>query len=187
MGLLLALHGTICFGVAAQTIYKTDRFDIRLNGTSNVHDWEMKAVKGTCEATFLIDPNGKLTQLSALYFMLPAVNLKSEHKGMDKNTYKALHTDKNPNISFVLTSATVTGRGSNEYQLNCKGKMTIAGTSGPTQLVAIAKYNPSDKSFTITGLKQMKMTDFKVQPPTALLGTIKTGDDISISYNIKFQ
>ncbi len=105
---------------------------------------------------------------------------------MDKNTYKALNTDKNPTISFVLTSATVTATGGNNYQLKCVGKLSIAGTIKHTDLVATAKYNPADKSFTVTGVKKMKMTEYNVSPPKALMGTIKTGDDISISYNLKF-
>ncbi len=106
---------------------------------------------------------------------------------MDKNTYKALNTDANPNISFVLTSATVVSKGGNNYLLNCVGNMTIAGKVKQTDLVANAKYNPADKSFTITGVKKMKMTDYNVNPPKALLGTIKTGNDISISYNLKLN
>jgi hypothetical protein len=29
------------------------------------------------------------------------------------------------------------------------------------------------------------MTDFKIDPPTALMGTMKTGDEITISFNVK--
>jgi len=184
-GLLLALSITICTALMAQTIYKSQVFDIRLNGTSNVHDWEMKAVKGTSEAAFIVT-NGQVTSVSTLSFTLPAINLKSDNTGMDKNTYKALNTDKNPNISFVLTSATITPTGGNNYQLKCVGKMSIAGTTKHTDLTATGKYNPVDKSFTITGVKKMKMTDYNVKPPKALLLTIKTGNDISISYNVKF-
>ena len=177
---------TFCTAVVAQTIYQSQELDIRLNGTSNIHDWEMKAVKGTSEAAFNVDASGKITSITRLSFVLPATNLKSEHTAMDKNTYKALNADKNPNISFVLSSSTVTPTGGNVYQIHCQGKLTIAGKSNQTELIATGKYNPADKSFTVTGVKKMKMTDYNVDPPKALLGTIKTGNDISISYNVKF-
>jgi hypothetical protein len=183
----LALTFTISIGANSQQMYLSKAFDIRLNGTSNLHDWEMKAVKGTSEATFLVDAKGKVSSLSKISFMMPATNLKSEHTAMDKNTYKALKTDDNPNISFTGTSATIASSGGNNYQLNCQGKMSIAGTIKQTELVATGVYNPTDKSFTITGVKKMKMTDYNVQPPKALMGTIKTGNDISISYNVKFS
>ena len=65
--------------------------------------------------------------------------------------------------------------------------MSIAGKNNQTELVASGIYNLADKSFTVTGIKKMKMTDYNVKPPTALFGTITTGDAISISYNLKFK
>jgi hypothetical protein len=186
IALLIAINFTLALSSIAQTNYHTQLVDIKLNGTSNLHDWEMTAGSGTGDALFIVN-NGKVTSLSKLNFSLPVKNLKSGHGSMDNNTYKALNEPANPNISFVLTSATVISTGGNNYKLNCVGKMTIAGTTNQTDLFATGIYNPSDKSFTVTGVKKMKMTDYKVKPPKALLGAIKTGDEISISYNVKFK
>lgn len=182
----LMINISISAAAFAQTNYQTKVIDIRLSGTSNLHDWEMTAVAGTSTATFSIN-NGKLVSLSKMSFSLPVKNLKSGRNAMDKNTYKAMNTEAYPNISFVLSSATVTSAGGNNYKLNCTGNMTIAGTTHQTELLANGLYNPADKSFTITGVKKMKMTDYKVKPPTALFGTITTGDNISISYNLKLK
>lgn len=176
----------IAFTSFGQTAYRSAALDIRLTGTSNIHDWEMKALAGKGDATFVVSPTGQVTGLTALSFTLPAVNLKSEHTQMDKNTYKALKTSANPNITFTLTSADVTATGGNNYQLKCVGKLAIAGTVKHTDLIATAKYNPADKSMTVTGIKKMKMTDYNVDPPKALMGTIKTGNDIAIAFNLKF-
>ena len=184
--ILLATSIAVSTTATAQSVYQSQAVDIKLSGTSNIHDWTMKAKKGTITASFAVDAHHKITALNNLTFTLPAKNLKSEHTGMDNNTYKALNTTKNPNISFVASSSTVTPTGGNTYQINCQGNLTIAGTTKPTELVATGKYNPSDNSFTVTGVKKMKMTDYNVKPPTALLGTIKTGDEISIAYNVKF-
>lgn len=184
--LLMAISTALVTSAFAQTSYKANNFDIRLNGTSNIHDWQMKATAGSSDATFVIDGAGHVTAITRLSFTLPAKNLKSEHTQMDNNTYKALKTDKNPNITFVGTSATIKETSANTYQINCAGTLTIAGTAKKIDLVATGKFNPADKSLTVTGVEKMKMTDFSVDPPKALLGTIKTGDAISISYNVKF-
>jgi len=171
--------------VKAQTSLHSKNMDMKLTGTSNLHDWEMNAGHGTSNATFLIDKKGKVVSMSRLAFSFPAKNLKSNHTAMDKNTYKALRTDKNPNISFVGTSSSIKSTGGNNYTLSCDGKMTIAGKTKATNLVATGIYNPATGSFAITGVKKMKMTDYDVTPPTAVMGTIKTGDDIILSYNVK--
>lgn len=186
IALFVAITFVTSITVVAQTNYHTKALNIKLNGTSNLHDWEMKAVSGISDASFVVT-NGRVISLSKMDFSLPVKNLKSGHSGMDNNTYKALNSDANPNISFVLISATVVAAGGNNYKLNCLGKMTIAGTTNQTELIATGLYDPADKSFTVTGIKKMKMTDYKVKPPKALLGTIRTGDDISISYNLKFK
>lgn len=185
--ILLTTASIICTSVVAQTVYQSKALDISLTGTSTLHDWTMKAAVGKSEAAFVVDQNNKVISLSRLSFTLPATALKSESNMMDKNTYKALNTKENPNISFVLTSATVTSTGGNNYKLNCIGKLTIAGTTKETDLTATGTYNPTDKSFAVTGVKKMKMTDYNVKPPTVMLGTIKTGNDIAIAYNVKFS
>ncbi len=182
------LTASIMFSsVLAQTNYRSESMDINLSGTSSLHDWHMKAVIGTSEASFVVDKKDKITSLTKLKFSVPATALKSESKAMDKNTYKALNTKQNPTISFVLSSATVVSTGGNNYQLNCVGKLTIAGTTKETDLLATATYNPTDKTFFVTGVKKMKMTDYNVKPPTVMLGAIKTGNDIAIAYNVKFS
>jgi polyisoprenoid-binding protein YceI len=170
----------------AQAIFHAQATNISLTGTSTLHDWEMKAVNGKSEATFMVDGNGNITSLTRLNFTLPAKSLKSKNTMMDNNTYKALDVKSNPDITFVLSKATVTPKGNNTYLLNCTGKLTIAGTTRDTDLLATGKYNPADKSFIVSGTEKMKMTDFNVKPPTVMMGTIKTGNDIAIAYNLKF-
>lgn len=185
--IFLAASLLMCAVLFAQKVFQAQVVEITLTGTSNVHDWEMKAMKGESEIAFVVNAGNIVSSLTQLSFTLPVKNLKSKHAGMDKNTYKALNTKKNPDITFTLTSATVSNKGSNNYQFNCIGKLTIAGETKETVLLAIGKYNPSDKTFTVTGTKKMNMTDYNVKPPTAVLGTIKTGNAINISYNLKFK
>jgi polyisoprenoid-binding protein YceI len=169
----------------AQAKYHAETLDLTVSGTSTLHDWEMKSSKGKAEALIAVD-NGKVT-LSGLSFNFPAESLKSGHNMMDNNTYKALKTEKNPNITFVLVSGNLTPAGVNTYQFTGMGKLTIAGTTQQTDLTVLLKYNPTDKSFTCSGVKKFKMTQYGVKPPSVMLGTIKTGDEISISYNLSIK
>jgi hypothetical protein len=165
--------------------FRSQNLDLSINGTSTLHDWEMKSNKGKCEVVLALDNNDKITQLTGLYFEVLTESLKSEHTSMDDNTYKALNSKNNKTINYVLSSATVTQSDAVTYQIRTIGKLTIAGTTKETDVNAIAKYNAADKSFTITGSKKIRMTDFGVKPPTMMLGTIKTGNDITVSFATK--
>jgi len=154
-----------------------------IEGTSNIHDWDMSSDKGTCTAIFEVNNSGIPTGLSTLNFSVPAESLKSEHKAMDKNTYKALATDKYSSISFVAASASVRPAGGSNYQLVAMGKLTISGVTKDVVLTAMGAMNP-DKSITYSGSYQLKMTDFNVQPPTIMFGSIKTGNSITVKFNL---
>ncbi|MBC7887947.1 MAG: YceI family protein [Ferruginibacter sp.] len=169
----------------AQAKYHAETLALSITGTSSLHDWEMTSGKGQVDAMILV-ANDKVT-FSRLSFTVPAESLKSGHGAMDKNTYKALDTKKNANISFVLVSGNVTPTGANTYLLKGIGKLTISGTTLQTDLVATLKYNPADKSFTCSGIKKFKMSEYGVKPPTVMMGAIKTGDAISISYNLTIK
>lgn len=182
--LIVSLFGTLL--LSGQTKFLAKTITVKLEGTSTLHDWEMNADnKASSEATFSI-AGDKVTGISNLSFVLPATSLKSDHKAMDKNTYKALKTEDNPTINFVMTSGSIAYVEGNMYQIKCNGKLTIAGTTRETDVVAVGKYNPADKSFVVSGVKKMKMTDFDVKPPSVMLGTIKTGNDIIVTYNVKY-
>lgn len=162
----------------AQVNYTASSVSIKVSGTSNIHDWDEKSSTATVTANIAIGSNTSITALQALNFSTPVAALKSEHSGMDKNTYKALKKDANPNISFVQKSATITGN-----TIKSHGVLTIAGKGVETDVTVTYKVN-ADKTITVTGSKVINMLDYGVEPPTALLGTIKTGKDITLSFTI---
>ena len=168
----------------AQVKYRSQDLTVKVTGTSSLHDWEIESNKGKVEAVLVLGPNYKITGVSGLKFTVQSESLKSGHSSMDNNTYKALKTGQHESITFVLSSSTITQIDANTYLLKCVGNMTIAGTTRETDLVAQCKLS-ADGTFTCSGSKNIKMTDFNIKPPTAIMGTVKTGNDISIAYNLK--
>lgn len=151
---------------------------VTIEGTSNLHDWEM--VSNNYSVTVVIDqanPN-IITKLSAV---IPAESLKSGKKGMDKNAYKALNTTSHKNISFELTEVVKsTSKGSGIYEIATKGNLTINGVKKTIPLTITLKENGN--TINLNGSTSFNMTEYKVEPPTALLGTITTGDKLTIKF-----
>lgn len=177
----------ISVGSNGQTKYQSNGgVKLTIEGTSNIHDWDMKSSKGSCTAEFLLNASGQLTTLSTLHFTVPAESLKSEHKSMDKNTYKALNTDKYNAISFTAGNAVVQSNGKGGYVLTARGNLTISGVTRVVDLTATGTMN-ADKTITYTGSYKLKMTDYKVTPPTMMFGAIKTGDAITVKFDLVLQ
>jgi len=170
----------------AQTTYQTTGpAKIQILGTSNIHDWEMNTEKGNSTAVFVTDAHGALSGLSALTFTLPVESLKSEHSGMDKNAYKAMRSDKFAQLTFTVLSASIKPAGG-AYQVSSKGRLTISGVTKDVDVTGTCTVN-ADKSIALNGSYKLKMTSYNVTPPSIMLGAIKTGDDVTIKFNLLYK
>jgi|SRR5690554_924601 len=155
-----------------------------VDGTSNIHDWQINAEnqQGKLTADF---EEGKLTKIQQLDFSVTAESLKSGKSGMDKNTYKALNTSKHKQIVFKLTKVnSINSSGSNGYKVATTGSLMIAGSTKPIDITFDIKVEGS--KITLSGSKTLKMTDFGVDPPKAMFGTITTGDAVDIKFESNF-
>lgn len=148
-------------------------------GASNLHDWDVKAEKQS--GNLVIGQTDKLT-ISALKVVVIAESLKSGKGGMDKNTYKALNTDKYKSISFELKDVkSISESGNGTYNISSTGDLTIAGVTKRIGLDFILELKSNQAI--LKGKTSLKMTTYGVTPPKALLGTITTGDEITIEFN----
>lgn len=154
-----------------------------VSGTSTLHDWheEAEAFSGTIELGDLEN-----LQISKLSVSIEAESLKSGKSAMDKNTYKALNTKKYKNITFELSEVTnINKNDAVTYTLDGKGVLTITGVSKTVDVrLVLSKEN---QGINLTGSKTIKMSDFGIDPPKALFGTITTGDEVTIKFNMTFN
>ena len=158
--------------------------EIIIEGTSNIHDWEMTADSKQGGAV-IESENGELTAIKSLKVTVVAESLKSGKGGMDKNTYKALKTDAHKNIEFTLGEVKkMENNANNICMIDATGTLKIAGVSKQIPITFTAKINGNNLE--ITGEKLINMTNFNVDPPTAMMGTIKTGEEITIKFKTTF-
>jgi polyisoprenoid-binding protein YceI len=174
----------ICSSYAsAQNSYEITSSQIFIAGTSNVHDWKSEATKAEASGAMTIEA-ATLKSIKSLTVTIPVGGIKST-KGsiMDKKTWSALQKDKHPNITYNLTKVNNLSKNGDSYDIKTTGNLTIAGETRSIEMTVKGKVIGNDIQF--EGSKKMKMTDFKIDPPTALMGTMKTGDDITISFYVK--
>jgi polyisoprenoid-binding protein YceI len=175
--LTLVMSVVVMMGVAQQSYRQTGSPIFTIAGTSTMHDWTMTSQGATYNATLEVSGDGTPTKLSLVTVTLPAESLKSKEKAMDKNAYKSLNTDKYKDITYQLTSSKITGK-----TITCSGNLTIAGTTKPIDVDVV--YEVRNGALFFKGSKKIKMTDFKVEPPTFMFGAIKTGDDLTITFEV---
>ena len=172
----------------AQEAYRVADPDVKVLGTSNLHNWTMEAKDISCSAKFGFGSSaGTLPQsLTQLDLVIPVHNLKSGESSMDSRAYTAMKADKFGTITFTSTSAVIVPGQKNQFQLKATGTMTIAGASQPVVLTADCQVN-ADGSIACSGSQPLKMTDYQIKPPSFMLGALKTGDLLNINFSLTLK
>ena len=179
--LFLTLCLSIITGANAQKNYQLDsKPSFTVFGTSTLHDWEMKSNSGNGSAIFSIT-DSKLTAIDGITVALQTESIKSGKSTMDKIAYETLKTDKYKIIKYVLKSATKL----DESTWNLLGIYTIAGVS--KEMKTQVKVSVIKEMIFMQGTNTITFADFGMTPPTALFGTIKTGKELVIKFNINFK
>jgi len=165
--------------VAQEFNLNNETSQLSVSGTSSLHDWHVDAEKQ--KGSIVLDLANELA-IKKLYVEITAESLKSGKKGMDKNTYKALNTSQHKSITYqMLEVKQITKQGETKYAVKTVGNLSVAGTTKKVTLDFELQLTAN--KVTLKGEKSFKMTEFGIEPPKALLGTITTGDEITIKFN----
>jgi len=178
--LLTVIFTTMSVQVNAQRNYTIARSTFEVAGTSNIHDWSMKSSEGNGIANLTVI-DSKIADINNLTITLLAESLKSTKTSMDDVAYETLDTKTYKNIKYVLKSANKV----NETTWNLTGIYTIAGTS--KEYKTVVNVTASNGNFILKGSNQVTFADFSMSAPTAALGVVRAGKDLTIIFNLTFN
>lgn len=172
------------YSVNAQNIYtlNTENSSVIIKGTSSLHDWESNAESFGSDFTPVFAEDGSLKGISNLTFYVDVESIKSGKGIMDGKTHSALEQKKHPQITFKLIEITSI----TEDSLFANGTLSIAGKENKVEL-ATAYSGKNTDNIRVQGSKSLLMTDFGIKPPKAMLGTLKTGDEVTIQFDVIYQ
>ncbi|HEU4643413.1 MAG TPA: YceI family protein [Gemmatimonadaceae bacterium] len=193
----IALTLGFAAGAAAQTRPTTkmaiqDSSRLWIEGTSSLHAWHCTAstVKGDIQlddgyATRSLAADPKIVKAVAI--SIPVKEMTCGHGDkMDGNMYKALKANDNPTIEYTLTGYELTAvEGDAEgFVVHARGTLTIAGQTKEVAMVVSGRRG-ANGTLTVQGSQPVLMTDFGVKPPTAMLGTIKAGNEVTVRFDLR--
>ncbi len=150
---------------------------ITINGTSNLHDWNTKVeqIKGE----FIVNGTNVIQALSVRF---PVQNIKSGDRLMDRKTYETLNSGKFPTITFTLTEPSTAQINSNDVQVTLTGNLTV---NGVTKKISFnSKGRKNNNGYQVSGTVPLKLSEFNMKAPTALLGMLKTGDEVTVKIDV---
>ena len=179
---LVLIAGLSAFAVSEQVSFKNvSGSQIKVNATSNIHDWNMIATSFNAEGNFVLN-GGQLQDITALNFTLPLSNLKGKEDLLTTRAHKALKAEQFNKITFKLTNATVVQQ---QKVIKATGNLTIAGVTKPVTLQTT--YTVSGNEVIIKGSETIKMSDYGIKAPTFMMGALKVANDVTVDINLKIK
>jgi hypothetical protein len=170
--------------VQSQITLIPENSSVKINGTSSLHDWEETVEQFNVDFSLRYKEN-VIIGIDHVYFKCKSSSVMSDNSLMTSKTHDALKTDKYAEITFKLISA--------DKFIFQNGKIsgTLTGDvflGGITKRISVAfAGNIAAGKINIKGSQTLNMNDFNIKPPTAMLGTLKTGEEVTIGFDLQFK
>jgi hypothetical protein len=172
-------------------VYIEDNSRLFIEGSSNVNTFECNS-KDRCApliAGILLNETGDTVRLTNAMLELRTKNLDCANSKMNSDLCEAMKAEQYPTIKIDLLGA-MTSSGTrfddigNEWKsLKALAAITITNVTKRVVLEVRARRIEGNK-FRFMSVKEVRMTDYNVQPPEVMLGMIKVNNLIKLNIDI---
>lgn len=164
--------------------------DMHIYGDSNIKSWDaaVNDVSGTLtlqNIENIVAENLTPETFHSLNLSVPVGSIEAESGGLTKNIHKYLKEDDFPNITFELVEITNIVEQNDSLIVTAQGVINAAGKDNPVEMVVNAIVQ--DGAIQFSGEKELLMTSFDIDPPTAVFGTIRSKDEFVVKFNVTFS
>ncbi len=188
---ILTIFATMEEAFSRQVTYTPEEVSkLWIEGRSNINEFECQANQYFGEATLFEDPNPEFLQdVSKRLYLKVEIRVDGFECGrsrMNRDLQQALKSDEFPEIIFMFDNATMLNgpeEADDAFEIEVNGSLTVAGSTRNIRFVTRAYYLEHDKVRAI-GKTTIRMSDFGVEPPTALMGLVKADDELSVNFDL---
>jgi len=175
--------------VTAQKYVISDASTMTIYGSANVTDWEAKVKTISGEVVLRNSENANWADADASWFeevriTMPVGDIDADSRRMNNNMHDYLKKSNHPNITYELKEGkSLALDGNPDATLTAIGVVTAAGVSHEIEHeVKISKSENGD--LVISGSKDLEMSDFNIDPPTAMLGSVRARNEMTIEFEL---
>lgn len=124
------------------------------------------------------------TEPGLAHISVPVQAFDCGNRRMNRDMHDALKAEAHPVIQYELLQACVLPLGEGGWHpVEVRGRLTIAGVERMVKTMVQGRTQP-DGRVRATGAMDLQMTDFGIEPPTAMLGVVKAHNDITVHFEL---
>ncbi len=188
-GILQMMGYSIAFMLMAMSTQAQERYvldtttsTVAVIGSSTLKDWSAQV--GTMMGWCMMQTDSGLT-ISDTELSFVSKSLDGG-RGPDMNAkiYKALDASNHEAITYKSGNNTITSApGAAELEVTSTGQLTIGGISQEVTITLTGTAEP----LSLKGTYPLTFSQYDIEPPSALFGTIVCDDEINISIDLQFK
>lgn len=183
------LLGT-AFAQSNNSVKLAENSSMQIEGTSNVHDWTADVEQMDFNIDFnssALNSDSLSNPVNNLSLTIPVDDIESGKGGMNRKMHGALKKDDHPTITFdLLSSEIVKSNSDTSFVLDVTGTLNVAGVDKEINFPVEASVQ-DDGTYKFTGQYETDMREFDVEPPSAMFGAVRSGEMVTISFELFFQ
>jgi polyisoprenoid-binding protein YceI len=161
-----------------------------IEGGSNVRDWHADVSDVRTDLVLTGFSGNDLRDLKAGHFRslvvrIPVRNIDTGNRSFTRNLQKYLLMEEHPEIVYRLQQVDDISMEGEHAVIGSTGSLTAAGRTTTVSMRTHASMN-RDGSIQFKGEQPLRMTHFGIEPPTAVMGTIKAHDAVKVKYDLRY-
>lgn len=161
-----------------------------LEGSSNVAGWRCSGttLEGGMEIAAPLTEIGDIGEWIAsptFRLSIPVTTLRCGNGRMERDMYRALRSQTHPTIEFrfVKLVGNVKQASGGTWRAKIAGVLSLAGATRNI-VVDVDARRIAPERIQLRAKLPLRMTDFRITPPTALFGAIKANDDLVVHFDL---
>ena len=119
--------------------------------------------------------------VKAVQVTVPAEKMDCGNGKMNDHMRNALKVAENPTITFSLTNYDVT-KNADGIAGTISGTLDLGGVKKPISLQATGA--PVGDMLHVSGVYELRMTDYGLKPPSLMFGRIKVGETVKVGFDL---
>lgn len=185
LGLLVAWTGA----PPVSYTFRSTPNEMNVEGGSTLHDWScpIETLNGSLSAdTSQTDAPLAISNITKVQVAVPVDAIQCDKDTMNEKLRKALNMNAYPKVYFSLAGAQVSplpDSGAAWFKVQATGELILAGER--RQITLPVKGQLLDNgNLRLMGSHTIRLSDYNIERPSAMLGTIKTSKDVTVNFDV---
>lgn len=164
-----------------------ERSNIRLSGTTNINAFECVSESDIPRGQMVADllPGSNAIFFSQAALELEVASFDCGHRVMNKDFHQALGGKSSPHIEIRLKEVRPLSSSGRQDKGRIRAEVAIVINGKVRNTDIIVDYHTLDYfSYVLSGSKELRMSDFGIEPPSPAMGLVKVNDKVTIHFDL---